>query len=209
MSFHGHVRTKPSNAVVINKTAISILPEANVKHQVVHVSFRHHIRLRECPPGTAAVPLADLTAENIAELYVPGGLRGADAAATVTGPAGVAPAEASGTDLPVPNLGDIGAQGGPVGGGGPGFGGLPVGASGGTGVIGLPGGFGGGGGGGHGTGGGTPPPGTGSPFPPVITPPGGGVTGVPEPATWALMLVGVGLIGASARGRKRAAARAA
>ena len=144
--------------------------------------MRHHVRLRECAPGTAAIPLSDLTNENVAEIYLlpqtpyagpaggaPGvggsGAPGVASDAAASAPAGngasATPAEASGTDLPVGNLSDINSQTGPSGGGGPSFLGLPSGFAGssGSGVVGTPSGgggvSGGGGGGGSGTAGGT------------------------------------------------------
>ena len=89
-------------------------------------------------------------------------------------------------------------RGGPELGGGigtPGGGGLPGGGPGGPG-----GGPGEGGPSAGGPGGGSyaPPPGGGG------GPPGSGAPGVPEPGTWVLMLVGVGAVGALARGRRPA-----
>jgi hypothetical protein len=114
-----------------------------------------------------------------------------DASAAVGG-SGATPTEASGLDLPVGGSSDIGALGG---GGSGGFIVLPPGHGGGSGGGGSgPSGGGGGGGGGTGTG-----PGGG----PVIVPPITG--GVPEPTTWALMLIGVGAIGALHRRDRRVA----
>lgn len=147
-----------------------------------------------------------MTGDNIADLYVPGapsaGGAVSDVASSAPGDSGVAPAEASGTDLPVPIFG----EGGPLGGGGgPGFIGLPGGyTSSGPGSVGLPGGYGGGGGGSGGGGGG----GGGGSTPPVMPPGTGGgtpppVAGVPEPATWTMMLIGFGAIGGHVRRERR------
>ena len=89
-----------------------------------------------------------------------------------------------------------------VGGGGPG-GGFP--GSGGPGGGG-PGSGGPGSGGPPGGGSYTPPPGGGGSPPGGGGFPGGSVPGVPEPATWMMMLVGVGAMGAIVR-RRRGAAR--
>jgi hypothetical protein len=74
--------------------------------------------------------------------------------------------------------------GGPPGGGSPGGGSPPGGSPGGD----PP-------GGGTPPGGGWPPPGGGSP-------PGGSMPGVPEPATWTMMIVGLGIVGGLARARR-------
>ncbi len=47
-----------------------------------------------------------------------------------------------------------------------------------------------------------------APLPPVIDPPGF-ARAVPEPATWAMLIAGFGLVGASLRGRRKAAMAAA
>jgi hypothetical protein len=160
-------------------------------------------------------PLADLDNGNVAAIYLlpyagpvgpgSGGAVSRDASAA-------APAEASGLDLPAGALGDLGG-GGASGSGG--IIGLPPGSGGGSGSAGGGGsgssGGGGGGGGAGGPAGGSGPggPGGGSGTGPVIigVPPstgGGGLPAVPEPATWALMLIGVGAIGGLVRRGRRA-----
>jgi hypothetical protein len=72
-----------------------------------------------------------------------------------------------------------------------------------------------GGGPGEGPGGGTgggpyePPPGGGGLPPGGGGPPGEGVSGVPEPASWMMMLIGLGVVGAFGRRRRAAAPLAA
>jgi len=229
-AMHHRARVVPVHHAVVAK-----------KSGATPVVYRHHVRLRECAPGTAALPLSDLTNENVAEIYLlptapyAGPLGGAGAPgvasdASALAPAGDAasatPAEASGTDLPVPNLSDIGSIGGPTGGSGPGVIGLPSGLSnspsgGGVGPGATPGGGGPGGnpGGSTGPGGTTPTNGGTTPpvvviVPPTTTPgtgpagPGPGlVAGVPEPGTWAMMLVGLGAIGGVKRYRRTSGRR--
>ncbi len=214
---------------------------------------RHHVRLRECPPGAVIVPLADLNNDNVAEIYMlPSGRAPAagdqavtgDAVAT-TGTPDATPAEASGLDLPASGLSDIGSMGGgsgdsnglPPGSGGGGVGSGGSGGRGGGSGTGSGAGGSTGGGGSTNTGGGSSgvrgSPGTGSGVGgaggggglvvaiPLITgggslptgggnSGGGGASGVPEPSTWALMLIGVGALGArlrSSRGRQNASER--
>jgi PEP-CTERM motif len=115
---------------------------------------------------------------------------------------------------------DSGRGGGPNGGG---SGGGPAGAGpgeGGSGGGGAGGGGAGGGGSGAGSGGGPervnpaiglpvpPAPGGGDYVPPpggggYVPPPPGGVPGVPEPATWTMIFVGLGAAGACARAKRR------
>jgi hypothetical protein len=49
-----------------------------------------------------------------------------------------------------------------------------------------------------------PPPGGGGPPPGGGGPPGKSVSGVPEPASWTMMLIGLGAVGAFGRGRRTA-----
>jgi hypothetical protein len=154
-------------------------------------------------------PLADLDNDNVAAIYMlpyagPSG-------APVSEIALATPAQASGLDLPVGGFGASGGGGSPgiigvppgLGGGGGGSGGGGGGGSsgggGGSGGSGGGGISGGGGGGGVGGGGGGIIGGGGGGGG------GGGVHGVPEPATWALMLIGVGAIGGLHRRDRRAA----
>jgi hypothetical protein len=171
------------------------------RHAIVH-----RRRMPECSPGLGT-PLADLDDSAVAQIYILpyAGAAGMPASALVSG-LGVAPAEASGVDLPIPTLSDIGAMGGGSGGdtGLPGLGG---GSGSGGSESGGSGSGGGGGGGGGSPGAGSPvsgpassgPGGTGGDTGPIIigVPPGGGSglstlpTGVPEPGAWALMLIGL------------------
>ena len=80
----------------------------------------------------------------------------------------------------------------------PALGGLPF-IGGGGGFVSSPGGSGGSSGGGSSGGGGTP----GNPNPPITDP----TSPVPEPQTWALMLLGMGLCGAALRRRKNTISR--
>jgi hypothetical protein len=193
---------------------------------------RRHVRLRECAPNAAMAPLADLDIDNIVTIYtlpyaIPGSPANGQAASIAAGP-DATPAEASGLDLPLGGFGNIGALGGgggviglPPGTGGSGGGGSGSSGGGGGGGGGSGGGGGGSGGGSSGGGGTTGTGGGGgSGSGPVIgLPPttgGGGSTtgpgglgggdvqpGVPEPATWALMVIGVGAIGGLMRRGRR------
>jgi hypothetical protein len=164
---------------------------------------RHHVRLRECPPGAVVASLADLDNDNVAAIYMlryvgPVGGGGTpisrDAAAVIS-----TPAEASGLDLPVGGVSSFGASGG----GSADYTGLPPGLGGGS----STGGFGGGlpssasGGGGVASPVIAPPGGTTEPSGGSLPSggPGGGVTGVPEPTTWTLMLIGIAGLGATLR----------
>ncbi len=214
-SAHKHVHGRPIHRVIVKRPVTPLLSKVKANHFLIRISLQHHIALRECPPG-GVTPLAELTPANLPSLYVSGGSDSvsSDAVAVVGAPEGFAPAQPSGTDLPVPSLNTIGSPGG--------FGGVPS-----PGTTGVPSGGGPGGGlpgggapsGGAPGGGATPPvttppgnggtppiatpPAGGIPTPPVVSPPGGGVTGVPEPATWALMLLGVGAIGGFVRRERR------
>lgn len=196
-------------AAVGDATAAVDCNPAPVHHRAAAKHRVHHRRAKARPPpkqrrkaaagakrtaGLECHPVA-VTLADISALGTPddvGFLSAIAAPAPGLGPDGPgadAPPDAQLVAFPMPSSGVGG------GGGGPG-GGFPGGGPSGGGPA----------GGGPGGGGYTPPPGGGGPPSGGGGFPGGSVPGVPEPATWTMMLIGVAAAGAIVR-RRRGAAR--
>ena len=154
---------------------VNIKPVASGAPALADSGPRQRLLARSLPPG-AGVGTAGLPGDGIAGLIVP-------------------PVPVIGDDLLAPGAPDSLPGNLPI------FGGIPI-IGGGGGFVGSPG-TGGGGGGGGGTPGNPVPPVTPPVVPPVTPPVVPPVSAVPEPETWALMLLGMGLCGLVLRRRKR------
>ncbi len=196
-----HVASHHKRHAVVAAAVVVKRPITPVKH--VKVAY-HHRRARLCPPNIGLVALPDLGDTDVASFYLPAAPYAAPLAAedAVARPGGGNSGPIAAGSVPyTPDSDTVGVPGsGSSAGGPPPSGGYP----GGGGLVLVP----------PGT---TPPPHGGPSPPPVVTPPGNTpppvvtppvvppsppvVPSVPEPASWALMLVGMGALGAVLRRR--------